>query len=368
MFAPALRIAAMPRPFHSMATLNSRYTFEHFIIGASNDLAAASAMAVAAQPGTAYNPFFLHGGTGLGKTHLMQAVAHDLVEQRAETSVLYQTADEFVRECVEALAIGELDAFRRRYDGADALLIDDVHAIAARPDVQAEFSAVFRALVVRGAQVMLTSDRPPTHVGSDAALARSFALGRVAVLTEPSWEHRLAILEALRESRFSAEPAAAALQPQVLELIATHVRSNVRALEGALTRFVAFARLRGSVTLESARRLLGADLPGDAVAEDPASASMNAIVDAVAAAWKTTPEALRGPSRKGAEARQVAMFLAREMLDLTLADIGRQFGGRDHSTVLHAVRRVAAAIETAGPFAQRVETLRASLGSQVGSG
>nr|MBA3889947.1 ATP-binding protein [Gemmatimonadaceae bacterium] len=197
-----------------MATLNSRYTFEHFIIGASNDLAAASAMAVAAQPGTAYNPFFLHGGTGLGKTHLMQAVAHDLIAQRPGTEVLYQSADEFVRDCVEAIAIGELDRFREAYDRADALLIDDVHAIAARPDVQAEFAAVFRALVGRGVQVMLTSDRPPAHVGADAALARSFALGRVAVVTGPSWEHRLAILEALRESRFAAEPAATALAPQ----------------------------------------------------------------------------------------------------------------------------------------------------------
>lgn len=348
-----------------MATLNSRYTFPHFIIGASNDLAAASAMAVAAQPGTAYNPFFLHGGTGLGKTHLMQAVAHDLIAERPGTTVLYQTADEFVRECVESIAAGELDGFRAAYDRADALLIDDVHAIAARPDVQAEFSAVFRALVVRGAQVMLTSDRPPTHVGSDAALARSFALGRVAVLAEPSWEHRLAILEALRESRFAAEPAAAALPPQVLELIATHVRSNVRALEGALIRFLAFSRLHGSVSTDAARRLLGADLPGEASTDDPTAASMNAIVDAVAAAWKTTPDALRGPSRKGAEARQVAMFLAREMLDLTLAEIGRQFGGRDHSTVLHAVRRVAAAIETPGVLALRVETLRAGLGPAV---
>ena len=344
-----------------MATLNPRYTFEHFIIGASNDLAAASAMAVAAQPGTAYNPFFLHGGTGLGKTHLMQAVAHDIVEQRPGTMVLYQTADEFVRACVEALAAGDLASFHAAYDGAGALLIDDVHAIATRPDVQAEFAAVFRALVVRGAQVMLTSDRPPAHVGADAALARSFALGRVAVLTEPSWEHRLAILEALRVSRFAAEPAAAELAPQVLEMIATHVRSNVRALEGALTRFVAYARLRGSVTLETARRLLGADVPTDAPPEDPVTAGMNAIVDAVAAAWKTTPEALRGPSRKGAEARQVAMFLAREMLDLTLADIGRHFGGRDHSTVLHGVRRVAAAIETPGPLTQRVTALRAML-------
>lgn len=344
-----------------MATLNPRYTFDHFIIGTANDLASASAMAVAARPGTAYNPFFLHGGTGLGKTHLMQAVAHDITATRPDVHVLYQTADEFVRACVEALAVGELDAFRATYDAAGALLIDDVHAIAARPDVQAEFAVVFRALVLRGAQVMLTSDRPPAHVGADAALARSFALGRVAMLTEPSWEHRLAILEALRESRFASEPAAGDLTPQVLELIATHVRSNVRALEGALTRFVAYARLRGSVTLDAARRLLGAEMPADAPAEDPAAAAMNAIVDAVASTWKTTPEALRGPSRKGAEARQVAMFLAREMLDLTLAEIGRQFGGRDHSTVLHAVRRVGAAIETPGVLAQRVEALRASL-------
>ena len=348
-----------------MATLNPRYTFQSFIIGASNDLAAASAMAVAAQPGTAYNPFFLHGATGLGKTHLMQAVAHDLMERLPGTRVLYQTADEFVRGCVEALAMGELEGFRHAYDEADVLLIDDVHAIATRHDVAAEFAAVFRSLVVRGAQVMLTSDRPPTQVGADAALARSFALGRVSVLTEPSWEHRLAILEALRESRFSAEPAAREIAPQVLELVATQVRSNVRALEGALTRIVAYARLRGGLTLDAARRLLGGPGPGDAPAEDPTTAAMNAIVEAVASAWRTTPDALRGPSRKGAEARQVAMFLARDLLELTLADIGRQFGGRDHSTVLHAVRRVSAALETPGPLAQRVNTLRTTLRQAV---
>lgn len=344
-----------------MATLSPRYTFEHFVIGASNDLAAASAMAVAAQPGTAYNPFFLHGATGLGKTHLMQAVAHDLMGRRAGTKVLYQTADEFVRACVEALSIGELEAFRATFDDVDTLLIDDVHAIASRPDVQAEFAAVFRALVMRGAQVMLTSDRPPTHVGGDAALARSFALGRVAVLTEPSWEHRLAILEALRESRFGAEPAAGEIAPQILELIATHVRSNVRALEGALTRLIAYARLRGGVNADAARRLLGSGTTAEGPAADPTTAAMTAIVDAVAAAWRTTPEALRGPSRKGAEARQVAMFLARDLLDLTLAEIGKQFGGRDHSTVLHAVRRVTAALETPGPLATRVTSLRNSL-------
>lgn len=347
-----------------MAALNSRYTFDAFIIGASNELAAASAMAVAAQPGAAYNPFFLHGATGLGKTHLMQAVAHDVMLRRPDVRVCHRTADELVRECVDAIAAGGVDQLRSRYAAADALLVDDVHAVVARPDAQLEFAAIFRAMIARGAQVMLTSDRPPTHLGADATLARDFTLGRVVAVSEPTWEHRLAILEALRAARFAAEPAAQALSREVLELVATHVRANVRALEGALTRLVAHARLRGTLSADDASRVLGV-AADPATMEDPVATAVAAILEAVAAAWRTTPDALRGPSRKAAEPRQVAAYLMRELLDLTLADVGRQLGGRDHSTVLHAVRRVSAGVEQPGSFADRVRTLREALGGQA---
>jgi chromosomal replication initiator protein len=239
-----------------MALLNPRYTFSTFVLGPSNEIAAASASAVAVAPGVTYNPLFIHGETGLGKTHLMQAVAHEVEQRSPYLRIIYQSADAFREACVQAIADGTLSAFHAEYAATDVLLLDDVHALVGRPDAQAEFAAVFRLLTTSHRQVMLTSDRAPRSTGIDDTLVHAFQLGRVASLGIPTWEHRLAILQA----RLESEGQAGIVPPPVLELVATAFTANVRQLEGALTRLVAYAQLKHvPVTVPLARDALHLD-------------------------------------------------------------------------------------------------------------
>jgi chromosomal replication initiator protein len=353
-----------------LVTLNPRYTFANFVIGASNDEAAAAASAVAAAPGSVYNPLFIYGETGLGKTHLMQAVAHEVAARRMPRRVAYECADEFLSECVRAIAQGDIDRFRARHATTHLLLIDDVHALASRPEAQAELATVFRHITARGGQVMLTSDRPPGDTGIDAALARRFALGRVARIAAPAWEHRLAILQ----SKVAADALGDVIPREVLEFIATNITSNVRASEGAITRLLAYARLRGEpITIDSARRVfhLGVDARSREtdVTRDPTGAAVQLIVSAVAREWDTTPEALHGARRTRdiARPRQVAMHLCRDLLELPLADIGQRFGGRDHTTVMYAIERVTAMIVENEDVSRRHHSLRSALRPLIAS-
>jgi chromosomal replication initiator protein len=341
-----------------MPSLNPRYTFSSFVLGPSNEIAAASASAVAAAPGVTYNPLFIHGQTGLGKTHLMQAVAHEISRQRPSLSVIYQPADTFREECVQAIAEGTLSSFHGRYAAADLLLLDDVHALVGRPDAQAEFATVFRLLTASRRQVMLTSDRGPQSTGIDDTLVNAFQLGRVASLGIPAWEHRLAILQAklVADAQEELVPAA------VLELIATAFTANVRQLEGALTRLVAYAQLkRVPVSVGLAREALHLDREAT-TARSPA-AHVTMISEMVAREWRTTTDALVGPQRTKviAEARQVAMYLVRKLIGLSFAQIGEHFGGRDHTTVLYAAQRVEATLDAEQVFASRVLQLERRL-------
>ncbi len=343
------------------AALMPRYTFDSFVVGGANEVAYAAASAVAAAPGIAYNPLFVHGPTGLGKTHLMQAVAHEAATRWPALRLRYLSAAAFLDECVRSIAVGELNRFRLEHKHIDVLLIDDVHALAGRADVQREFAAVFSSMIALGRQVMLTSDRPPEHTGLDAALATDFARGYVAPVGVPSFEHRVAILRSKLSLGFTESP----LPDDVIELVASVAADNIRAGEGAITRLLALSQLRGvPVTFDLAREALRVDRTAALVAaREGGLAPASAIVHAVARDWSVSADALAGPGRTRAIVlpRQIAMLLCRELAGLAFPEIGRAFGGRDHSTVMHNIERAESALAEDAALSRRVAILRRTL-------
>ena len=341
--------------------LTPRYTFANFVVGGANELAYAVASAVAAAPGHAYNPVFVHGATGLGKTHLMQAVAHEAMVRWPTLRLRYVSASSFLDSCVRSIAEGELNRFRLEHKHFDILLIDDVHALAGRADVQREFAAVFSSMLALGRQVMLTSDRPPDRTGIESALATDFARGYVASVAVPTFEHRVAILR----SKLAVEPIESALPDDVIELVASVATENIRAVEGALTRLIALARLRRSpITFELAREALRVDRSAAIAAAHSGSLTpAAAIVQAVAREWNVSPDDLTGGGRTRTVVvpRQVAMYFCRELVGMAFTEIGRVFGGRDHSTVMHNIERAATALNDDAALGRRVATLRRTL-------
>jgi chromosomal replication initiator protein len=334
--------------------LNPTYTFAHFVIGKSNDLAAASATAVAARPGRTYNPLFIYGETGLGKTHLMQAVAHEVLGRHPETRLVYVSAEQFTNDLVSSMQQADLSPFRARYHTADLLLIDDVHILAGRRAAQDAFAETFAVLHAGGRQIMMTSDRAPQSSGLDSELVGRFRGGKVADVSRPDVEHRHAILR--EKIKFGAPGPA--VPDDVIAFIADQVTQNVRAMEGALTRLIAYATLKSRpVSLDLAREAL----PLKAAAAPSADAEL--VARRVAAEWGVTPEALASKRRTKeiVEPRQVAMHLCREILGMTLSDIGAAFGGRDHSTVIHGLERVHAEMGFNPAFSARVRRLEEGL-------
>lgn len=359
----------MTRPaLDRSGALTPRYTFASFVVGSANELAYAVASAVAAAPGHAYNPYFVHGATGLGKTHLMQAVAHDALVRWPALRMRYISAASFLDECVRSIAEGELNRFRLEHKHIDILLIDDVHALAGRPDVQREFAAVFSSMLALGRQVMLTSDRPPDRTGIEAALATDFTRGYVAAVGIPTFEHRVAILR----SKLEMEPVESALPDDVIDLVASVATENIRAVEGALTRLIALSRLRRQpITFELAREALRVNRVAEISAASAGTVTpSSAIVHGVAREWNVSAAALTGPGRTRALVlpRQIAMYLCRELAHLAFAEIGRLFGGRDHSTVMHNVERAQATLAEDAALGRRVAALRRTLEPLVRSG
>jgi chromosomal replication initiator protein len=298
----------------------------------------------------------------------MQAVAHDALVRWPALRMRYVSAASFLDACVRSIAEGELNRFRLEHKHIDILLIDDVHALAGRADVQREFAAVFSSMLALGRQVMLTSDRPPEHTGIETALATDFTRGYVAAVAVPTYEHRVAILRA----KLAVEPIESSLPDDVIELVASVATENIRAVEGALTRLIALSRLRRSpITLALAREALRVDRAAEQAAMAAGSITRElAIVHAVAREWKVPVDELTGSSRTRllVQARQVAMFLCRHLAGLAFAEIGRLFGGRDHSTVMHNIQRAEAALAENAALGRRVATLRRALEPLVRSG
>jgi chromosomal replication initiator protein len=337
------------------APLNERYIFERFVVGTNNQLAAAATRAVAEAPARMYNPLFIYGGVGLGKTHLMHAIGHSILARDPSKRVAYISSERFTNDLIASIQEGRMAEFRRRYREIDLLLIDDVHFLGEKERTQEEFFHTFNALHDAQRQIVMTSDRPPKEIpGLEERLVSRFEWGLVTDIKPPDFETRVAIL------RKKADEDQIALADEVLEFIARNCRSNVRELEGAVIKLLAYSSLtRREVTIDLAREALGGVLSGGEAPEITPSL----IRERVAQVFGVPIEALSSKKRtkEVTMPRQVAMYLIRELLDLPLVEIGRLFGGRDHSTVIHSIQKVEEDLAGDDAFHARVQALRAEL-------
>jgi chromosomal replication initiator protein len=316
------------------ASLNQRYTFANFIVGSANRLAHAASLSVAERPGHAYNPLFLYGGVGLGKTHLMHAVGNQVITRFPRKKVVYATSEKFTNDFITSIQQGRIDEFRNRYRKIDLLLIDDIQFIADKERTQEEFFHTFNAIHEDGKQIVLSSDRPPKAILTlEERLRSRFEWGLIADLTAPDLETRIAILRAKAEDQNAGIPS------DVLEFIARKVVSNIRELEGALNRIVAYASMGAMpIGIELAQAVLSNVLYNP----KKRMVTPERIAQAVSDYYGVEMEQLKGQKRDKAIVmpRQIAMYLMRAETDASLLRIGAELGGRDHSTVLHACEKI----------------------------
>jgi chromosomal replication initiator protein len=324
-----------PPPRSEPPVLNPRYRFEAFVIGATNRFAHAAAQRVAEKPAASYNPLFIHGDSGLGKTHLLHAIGHYVLDNFPALSVRYVSTETFMNDFVDAIRTNGQTSFKRRYRDCDVLLVDDIQFMEGKEGLQEEFFHTFNSLYEGNRQIVLSSDRHPRGIATlEDRLRSRFEWGLITDVQPPELETRLAIL------RKKAEGERIAIPYDVLELIATHVRDNIRELEGALIRVSAYASLnREPPNLETAAKILSDLLEADR----PRQITPKVILEATSNAFGFPVEDLCGPSRRRplVQARQIGMYVFRELTDFSYPAIAREFGGRDHTTVIHAVEKVA---------------------------
>ena len=346
-----------PTPPRSSTGLNERYTFQRFVVGNDNQLAQAASQAVAKNPARTYNPLFLYGGTGLGKTHLMHAIGNEILQRKPDARICYVPTEQFTNEMVTAIREGRTPEFRARYRAIDLLLVDDVQFLEGKERTQEEFFHTFNALYDAGRQIVLTSDRHPKDLGGlEGRLVSRFEWGLVADVNPPDYETRVAIL------RKKADEDDVVLDPDVLDLIARSCESSVRELEGAIIKLLAFSSLtRQELTMELAETALSSIVRGRGGQRD--SLRPESIRDRVAEAWGVSGSALASKRRTRdiMVPRQVAMYLIKEFLDLPLQSIGETFGGRDHSTVIHSLKKVEERLNGDPAFRGRVDEVRKEL-------
>jgi chromosomal replication initiator protein len=315
---------------------NAKYTFDSFVIGSSNRFAHAAALAVAEAPAQAYNPLFIYGGTGLGKTHLLQAVAQYVSEHTSDLTVRYVTSETFMNDFINSLRDKRIEGFKQRYRTYDVLMIDDVQFFEHKERIQEEFFHTFNSLYEAGSQIVMSSDRPPRDIATlEERLRSRFEWGLITDIQPPDLETRIAILRKKVKT-----DGIHISDPQVLTFIASRVSTNIRELEGALTRVVAFSSLTGrAMSVELSQDVLKDVFPQGEAAE----VSIKRIQDLVAERFNLSLEELCGDRRSQniVYPRQVAMYLSRELTDSSLPRIGKEFGGRDHTTVIHATSKIA---------------------------
>ncbi len=341
--SPGYRLSGAPSAQQvagTKAPLSARYTFDYFVIGKSNELAAAAAHAVAQAPGKVYNPLFIYGSTGLGKTHLMHAVAHEIIRLRPETRVALVGTEQFTNDLGGSIQNRTTSEFRRRYREVDLLLVDDVHFLKGKEATQEEFFHTFNALYEAGRQIIISSDRPPRDIATlEARLRSRFEWGLITDIQPPDLETRIAILR----KKVKAE-GLDVTDPQVLTFVASRISTNIRELEGALTRVVAFSSLTARpMTVELAQEVLRDVFPQGEIPE----VSVERIQEIVGERFGISLQELTSDRRSQAIVypRQVAMYLCRELTDSSLPKIGKKFGGRDHTTVIHATSKIAKLIK-----------------------
>ncbi|MBI2884602.1 MAG: chromosomal replication initiator protein DnaA [Candidatus Omnitrophica bacterium] len=310
-----------------------KYTFDRFVVGPSNRFAHAASLAVAESPARAYNPLFIYGGSGLGKTHLMQAIGHAVIQRSSAAKVFYLSSEQFTNELISAIQTRTTAKFRERYRTADAILIDDIQFIAGKESTQEEFFHTFNTLYDAHKQLVISSDRPPKEIpGLEQRLVSRFEWGLVTDIQPPDFETRMAIL------RKKAAESSVEVPNDMLDFMARQITSNIRELEGALMRVVAYSRFFSQpITLGVAQEVLR-----DMVREVGARITIDVIQRRVGEYFQLSIEELKSSRRQRSvlHPRQLAMYLCRRLTESSLPEIGRAFGGRDHSTVLHAVEKV----------------------------
>lgn len=337
------------------ANLNSRYTFDSFVVGSSNDLAHAACVAVAELPGEQYNPLYIYGGAGLGKTHLMQSVAHFILQQNRNAKIRYVTSETFINEFVDSIRnknnISPAE-FRKKYRELDVLLIDDIQFLIGKEGTQEEFFHTFNALYDNRKQIIIASDKPPKDIDNlEERLRSRFEVGLIVDIQMPDVETRMAIL------RKKEELEGYNIDNEVIKYIADNIKSNVRELEGALTKVVAKSRLvKQPITLTLAEDLLKDHITPSERREITAEV----IIEIVAEHYNLNRSELASPTKKKniAYPRQIAMYLCREMTDVPLVTVGELLGGRDHSTVIHGCDRISTDLRTNEQLQSTIENLR----------
>jgi len=318
----------------SYNNLNPKYTFDTFVIGSNNNLAHAAALAVADSPAEVYNPLFIYGGVGLGKTHLMHSIAHYILDNNPDAKVMYVTSEKFTNELIQSIRNKNTIDFHDKYRNIDVLLIDDIQFISGKESTQEEFFHTFNALHEAKKQIIISSDRPPKEIRTlEERLLSRFEWGIIADIQSPDYETRMAILNK------KTEADGISLEPSILEYIATNVKSNIRELEGSLNKLIALSRLKKKeITME-----LAIEAIQDYVSADSGhTVTPSYIVDIVADHFSLTPQEIysKNRSNKIAYPRQIAMYMCRKYLNMSLVDIGKAIGGKDHTTVMHALKKI----------------------------
>ena len=334
--------------------LNPKYTFENFVVGPNNNLAHAASLAVAESPGKTYNPLFLYGDVGLGKTHLMHAVGHYVAERHPEKRVEYVSTESFTNDLINAIRDDKMAQFRNRYRSVDLLLVDDIQFLAGKERTQEEFFHTFNALYESHKQIILSSDRPPKDIQTlESRLRSRFEWGLITDIQSPEFETRVAIL------KMNAEHSLIDIPQEVLELIARQVTSNIRELEGAMMRVVAYSSLNN---LPFSRAVAAKALSDVFTSQAAQAIEMADVLRATAAHFEVEAETLRtaGRAREVVVPRQVAMFLIRELTSHSLPEIG-QFFGRDHSTVLHAIQKIGDQLGRDSELTAQIDAVRRRL-------
>lgn len=315
------------------STLNPKYTFDSFVVGNSNRFAHAAALAVAEAPATAYNPLFIYGGVGLGKTHLMHAIANEILVNNRNANILYVTSEKFTNQLINAIKDGKNEMFRNKYRNIDVLLIDDIQFIAGKERIQEEFFHTFNTLHENGKQIIISSDKPPKDIKLlEDRLKSRFEWGLIADISNPDYETRLAIL------RKKAQLDNIIIDDEILSDIATKIDSNIRELEGILNKLIANASLTNcQITIEMAEKAIN-----DVVTKKDKVLSLELIQETIAKYFNITVEELKGVKRSNDVTfpRQIAMYLCRNVAQLPLTKIGEGFGKRDHTTVIHACTKI----------------------------
>ncbi|MGI5852518.1 MAG: chromosomal replication initiator protein DnaA, partial [Caldicoprobacterales bacterium] len=335
--------------------LNAKYTFDSFVIGNSNRFAHAACLAVAEAPANAYNPLFIYGGVGLGKTHLMHAIGHFILSQSPQTKVLYVSSEKFTNELITSIQTNKNVEFRNRYRNVDVLLVDDIQFIAGKESTQEEFFHTFNTLHESNKQIIISSDRPPKEIPTlEDRLRSRFEWGLIADIQPPDLETRIAIL------RKKAEQEQIQVDDDILLFIAQRIQSNIRELEGALIRILAYSTLNNN--------RLDIDIADEALKDiisnnTPRAITPTLIMEIVSNYYNIRIEDFKSKKRNRAISfpRQVAMYLCRELTDLSLPKIGEEFGGRDHTTVIHAYDKIAADIINDPEVSKTVSQIRKEL-------